>query len=76
MTRAFMFAGASRVVVSLLNVNDVATAELMRAFYGNLKSGQRYAEALRAAKLSLLRSSTPAIRHPYFWAPFILVGEF
>ena len=75
LTRAFLYAGADSVVVSLWNVNDIATASLMKAFYKNLSQGLSKDDALRQAKLELLRSQQPAWRHPYFWAPFVLVGE-
>ena len=74
LTRAFLYAGSRSVVASLWNVNDTATAELMKAFYANLKRGQSKDEALRQAKLSLLHSKQTAWRHPYYWAPFVLVG--
>ncbi len=75
LTRSFLYAGAESVVVSLWNVNDIATASLMKSFYKNLKQGMGKDEALRQAKLELLRSQQPAWRHPYYWAPFVLVGE-
>ncbi len=75
LTRAFFYAGARNVAVSLWNVNDPATAALMTAFYQNLTRGFSEREALRQAKLALLRGSNPAWRHPYFWAAFVLVGE-
>ncbi|MBI1762769.1 MAG: CHAT domain-containing protein [Acidobacteria bacterium] len=74
LTRAFLYAGAESVVVSLWNVNDIATASLMKAFYKNLRQGQNKDDALRQAKLELLRGQQPAWRHPYYWAPFVLVG--
>ena len=74
LTRAFFYAGAKNVVVSLWNVNDSATAMLMESFYLNLRRELPKREALRQAKLSLLRSSQPSWRHPYFWAPFVLEG--
>jgi CHAT domain-containing protein/Tfp pilus assembly protein PilF len=74
LTRAFFYAGAQNVAVSLWNVNDSATAGLMRSFYANLKRGESKSEALRKAKLSLLDGPNPAWRHPYFWAAFVLVG--
>lgn len=74
LTRAFLYAGAESVVVSLWNVNDIATASLMKAFYKNLKQGMNKDDALRQAKLELLRGQQPAWRHPYYWAPFVLVG--
>ncbi len=74
LTRAFLYAGAESVVVSLWNVNDIATASLMKAFYKNLRQGMNKDDALRQAKLELLRGQQPAWRHPYYWAPFVLVG--
>ncbi len=75
LTRAFIYAGASSVVVSLWNVNDVATASLMKSFYKNLQNGIPKDEALRQAKLELLSSEKRAWRHPYYWASFVLIGE-
>lgn len=75
LTRAFFYAGARNVTVSLWNVNDSATATLMKSFYENLNRGLPKSAALRQAKLSLLRGENNLWRHPYFWAPFVLVGE-
>ena len=71
--RAFLYAGARSVVVSLWEVNDQSTATLMQEFYTQMRRGRSRADALRAARQTLLRSSTSA--HPYYWAPFILVGD-
>ena len=75
LTRAFLYAGSESVVVSLWNVNDIATASLMKVFYKKLQQGLRKDDALRQAKLELLRGPQQAWRHPYYWAPFVLVGE-
>lgn len=75
LTRAFMYAGADSVLVSLWSVNDLATAELMKSFYQHLKQGVKKDEALRRAKLSLIRGRRPTWRHPYYWAPFTLIGQ-
>ena len=75
LTRSFLYAGARNVAASLWNVNDAATAALMRSFYSHLKRGETKRDALRAAKLSLLYGPNLAWRHPYFWAAFSLVGE-
>jgi CHAT domain-containing protein len=75
LTRAFMYAGASSVVVSLWKVQDYSTAALMKSFYRHLRAGKGKAEALRQAKLNMIRSDIPAYRFPYFWAPFVLVGQ-
>jgi len=73
LSRAFFLAGARSVVVSLWNVNDAATSELMRRFYAGLKAGLPKDEALRAAKLAVMKE--PRWRHPYYWAPFVLQGD-
>jgi CHAT domain-containing protein/tetratricopeptide (TPR) repeat protein len=73
MRRALVLAGAESQVVSLWNVNDASTRELMRAFYGELARGTGRAEALRRAKLRLLRQ--PHFAHPYYWAAFIPAGD-
>jgi len=74
LTRAFMYAGAARVGVSLWSVSDKATADLMHSFYqAMLQRGERPAAALRSAQLEMrTRKSWSA---PYYWAAFILQGE-
>jgi CHAT domain-containing protein len=74
LTRGFMYAGAARVVVSLWNVNDRATSELMTKFYQKmLKQGERPAAALRAAQVEMWRQKQ--WQSPYYWAAFTLQGE-
>ncbi len=72
LSRAFLFAGADSVVLSMWQVNDESTARLFIETYRNLKEGSK-AEALRQAKLTLLGSQSTS--HPYYWAPFILMGN-
>lgn len=74
LARAFMYAGAPRVVASLWQVNDLATSELMRRFYrGMLIKGLAPAAALHAAQREL--AAIPRWSSPYFWAPFVLQGD-
>ena len=69
--RGLICAGASSLLLSLWDVHDRSTAELMREFYrGYIASGDM-AGSLRAAMLRL-RAQNP---HPYFWAPFVLAGK-
>jgi tetratricopeptide (TPR) repeat protein/CHAT domain-containing protein len=75
LTRAFLYAGAESVVVSLWSVNDESTAEFMKSFYRHMKSGKSRSEALRLAKRAMIKSTTPAYKFPYFWAPFVLIGR-
>jgi CHAT domain-containing protein len=74
LTRAFQYAGASRVVVSLWEVADAATADLMQSFYAAMGRGRSPAEALRSAKAKMLASGAAVYRHPYYWAPFVIAG--
>ena len=74
LTRGFMYAGAPRVMASLWQVSDVATAQLMKRFYTNmLRDNMSPAAALRAAQLDMSRE--PHWRAPYFWAGFVLQGD-
>jgi CHAT domain-containing protein len=71
LTRAFLGVGASTLVVSLWVVQDQTTASLMEKYYERLRDGAGPAEALRAAQLAI-KEEYP---HPYYWAPFVLVGK-
>lgn len=66
--------GARSTIATLWSVQDDSTADLIAQFYAALKQpGITRAEALRQAQLSVLRS--PNYQHPYYWAPFVLVGN-
>ncbi len=75
MTRGFMYAGSKRVVVSLWDVQDQATARLMSDFYRGLLGPKRphAAAALRAAQIAIWREGRWSA--PYYWAGFVLQGE-
>jgi CHAT domain-containing protein len=66
--------GARSTIASLWSVNDESTAKLMQEFYRQLTTDRvSKSEALRQAQLKLLQN--PLYKHPYFWAPFVLVGN-
>ncbi|HET6658400.1 MAG TPA: CHAT domain-containing protein [Rubrobacter sp.] len=71
LTRAFLGAGATTLVASLWLVQDETTAELMENWYEHLSQGVGRATALRNAQLAL-KDRFP---HPYYWAPFVLIGR-
>jgi CHAT domain-containing protein len=74
LARGFMFAGSPRVVVSLWDVQDRATAELMKRFYVLLlHEGKPPVAALREAQLEMSRSEQWS--EPYYWAGFVLQGD-
>ena len=69
--RGLLSAGAGSVLVSLWDVSDRSTADYMTAFYRSLEAGQNKAQAVRTA----IREVRKHYEHPYFWAPFVLVGN-
>jgi tetratricopeptide (TPR) repeat protein len=73
-SRAFMAAGARSTVTALWRVADRATAEFMRLFYADLARRVPKAEALRRAKVAMLRSHG-GVESPRFWAAFVLTGD-
>ena len=74
LARAFMYAGVPRVVASLWPVDDLATSELMKRFYrAMLVDRLTPAAALHAAQREL--AATERWRLPYYWAPFVLQGD-
>ncbi len=83
LTSAFLFAGSNSVVASLWNVNDESTSLFMESFYTSLKHGLSKADALREARLETMRKQIKStatgeqesLASPYFWAPFVLIGE-
>ena len=74
LTRGFLYAGARNLLVSLWQVSDNTTADLMVNFYERMLAGASRAEALRQAKLDLIQSH-PEYAKPFYWAPFVLVGR-
>jgi CHAT domain-containing protein len=72
LTRAFHYAGARTLIVSLWKVADVSTAELMSGLYSNLVKSRSPEQALREAKLKTLQSPVQLWRHPYHWAGFVV----
>jgi len=74
LTRGFMYAGAAQVIASLWKVDDEATAELMKRFYTDvLRNGRPPAQALRSAQIWM--SQQKRWRSPYYWAGFVLQGD-
>jgi CHAT domain-containing protein len=83
LTSAFLFAGGRSVVASLWNVNDESTSLFMESFYEGLKAGLPKAEALQQARVKTMQKrikrgvtgEQESLASPYFWAPFVLIGE-
>jgi CHAT domain-containing protein len=75
--RAFQHAGVRSIVMSMFDVPDETTPELMKRFYENWLSGQSKSAALRNASLSILRERREknGSAHPLYWGGFIFVGD-
>jgi tetratricopeptide (TPR) repeat protein len=71
LVRGFLYAGTSSLIVNLWTIEDKSMTRLMTEFYGHWLKGVPKARALREAQLALLGE----YRHPYYWAPLILVGH-
>ena len=70
--RGLLYAGAQGVLLTLWDVNDQSTAEFMKLFYSRLQRDRNKSSALQYA-MSELRNAYP---HPFYWAPFMLVGKY
>jgi CHAT domain-containing protein len=72
MGRAFQFGGARSVLTSLWSISEYASVSMVESFFGHIKNGKAKLEALQAARAEI---RSKGFDHPFFWAPFILVGE-
>jgi len=71
--RAFVLAGAETLVMTLWPVSDASSREAMAAYYAGLRAGLGRGDALRQAKLEMLKRT--GRQHPFYWASFIQFGE-
>jgi CHAT domain-containing protein len=71
LTRGFLGAGAATLVASLWLVQDETAAWVMERWYEQPRNGVGRAAALRNAQLAL-KTRSP---HPYYWAPFVVIGQ-
>jgi CHAT domain-containing protein len=71
LVRGLFYAGAHTLLLTLWNVHDQTTTEFMTAFYRNVNAGQTKPLALQRAMIGLRDRHS----HPYYWAPFFLVGK-
>ncbi len=76
LSRAFLYAGANNLIISLWKVPDNSTSSLMIDFYTNLLDSyyqEDFSENLRQAKIKMINEGTYA--HPYYWSSFIIMSE-
>jgi CHAT domain-containing protein len=74
LSKAFTYAGVKSTVVSLWQVPDKETSDLMALYYQHLKKGKSKSEALAQAKKDFIKNN-PLKNHPYYWSGFILTGN-
>jgi tetratricopeptide (TPR) repeat protein len=72
LVRGLLYAGAQGVLVTLWDVNDQSTAEFMKLFYERLKTNPNKAQAVQHATGEIRKKYA----HPFYWAPFVLVGKY
>lgn len=75
LARAFAFAGCPNLVMTLWQIKDQATPQIMKSFYQNLTLGIGKDKALHLAKKDYLQTVNPLFLHPYYWAGIIYVGD-
>lgn len=73
LSRAFFYAGASAVMMSLWAVDDQASSQLMERFYTHLRDAESITQALQETKQEMIQSGTLA--HPFYWAGYVLSGQ-
>ncbi|MEO8211076.1 MAG: CHAT domain-containing protein, partial [bacterium] len=73
--RGFAYSNCSSIVMSLWQVNDLSTSKLMVDFYKGLFHGNYIDDSLRQAKLHYLEQANDYNSSPFFWAPFIMIGN-
>jgi CHAT domain-containing protein len=74
LTRAFLYSGTKSIMVSLWSVSADSTLKLMESFYKKIKNEKMSkAEALQKAQIEMMQDARYA--HPYYWAPFLLIGD-
>ena len=71
--RALVIAGAESLVMTLWQVDDIATKELMAGYYTKLRAGKPRSSGLREMQLEI--QSRDKYAHPFYWASFILSGD-
>ncbi|MCP4350132.1 MAG: tetratricopeptide repeat protein [Desulfobacterales bacterium] len=74
LARGFIYAGTPSILATLWEVDDRSTSILMKKFYENwYRKGMSKPEALRKAQISI--KSMPGYEHPFYWAPFVMIGD-
>jgi CHAT domain-containing protein len=75
LARGFIYAGCPSIIMTLWQVTDKSSSELMTSFYKYLKKGKSKKEAMRLAKIDYLDKADDLTSNPYFWSGFVVLGD-
>jgi CHAT domain-containing protein len=75
LARGFIYAGCPSIVMTLWQVSDKSSSELMTSFYKYLRKGKSKQEAMRLSKIDYLDSADDLTSNPYFWSGFVVLGD-
>ena len=75
LARGFIYAGCPSIIMTLWQVSDQSSSELMTSFYKYLKKGKSKQESMRLAKIDYLDKADDITSNPYFWSAFVVVGD-
>ena len=75
LARGFIYAGCPSIIMTLWQVSDQSSSDLMKSFYKFLKKGKSKQESMRLAKLDYLETADDLTSNPYFWSGFVVVGD-
>ncbi|MBE9510188.1 MAG: CHAT domain-containing protein, partial [Bacteroidetes bacterium] len=75
LARGFIYAGCPGIIMTLWEVEDRSGAEIIKTFYSYLKKGYSIDRSLQLAKLQFLDNADMLRSHPYFWSPYIHIGD-
>jgi CHAT domain-containing protein len=75
LARGFIYAGCPSIIMTLWQVADKSSSELMTSFYKYLKRGRSKQEAMRLAKIDYLQKADDLTSNPYFWSGFVVLGD-
>lgn len=75
LARAFKASGCPNIIMSLWPANDASTKDIVVGFFKHLKAGMGKADALRQSKQDYLGLATDELKHPYYWAGLVLIGD-
>ncbi|PID91499.1 MAG: hypothetical protein CSA96_08100 [Bacteroidetes bacterium] len=75
LARGFIYAGCPSIVMTLWQISDRSSSDLMTSFYHYLKKGKSKQDAMRLAKIDYLKDADDLTANPYFWSAFVVVGN-